>query len=136
MDADRGPTPVLSIGAVDGGSQDGGRCADAVRALGRAVIAERAGVTSPVNINVVFHLAGRHLTPDFTGVRTGRYRKADSHLMVQASLFPEQVTDAEAEVSRLLREAVAEAEQWAKRRHLADSLDRLAALVGRVTDRK
>lgn len=127
-----GATEVLSIGAADGGSTDGGACADAVRALGRAVVAEGQGVVSPLNVNVVFHLAGRHLTPDFTGVRTGRFRKADSHLLVQAAVFPEQVTDAQAEVKRLLHNAVNEAERWAQRRRLADDLDGLTALVERV----
>ncbi|MCU1691016.1 MAG: hypothetical protein JWM64_107 [Frankiales bacterium] len=90
-------------------------------------------MVSPLNVNVVFHLAGRHLTPDFTGVRTGRFRKADSHLMVQAAVFPEQVTDDEAEVNWLLHDAVKEAERWAQRKRLADALDGLTALVERVT---
>ncbi len=129
-----GATPALAIGAVDGGSEDGGKCAEAVKALGRAVMAGREGVTSPLNLNVVFHLAGRYLSPEFTGTRTGRYRKADNLLMVQAALFPHEVADAGAEVHRLLRVAVAEAEQWAQRRRLATSLDALTALVERLAN--
>lgn len=120
---------MLSVGIVDGGSTDGGACANAARALGLRVAAAREGVVSPLNVNVVFQLAGRHVSPDFRGVRTGRYRKQQNHLLVQAAVFPEEVADAPAEVARLLGEAVAEAENWARRRRVADSLDALRSLV-------
>jgi hypothetical protein len=62
------------------------------------------------------HAGGRFASPEFSGVRTGRCRKADGLLMIQAALIPEQVADADAEVRRLLLAAVDEAELWAQRR--------------------
>lgn len=93
---------VLSIGAIDGGSTDGGVCKKAVQEVGRAVRLQREGVVSPLNVNVVFHIGGRFQMPEFEGVRTGTYSKRDRHLMVQAALVPDQTPHARGEVLRLL----------------------------------
>ena len=125
---------ALSVGVMDGGSTDGGAGATAAKGLGLRVQRQRAGIESPLNVNVVFQLAGRHDTPDFRGVRTGRYSKSRNWLLVQAAVFPEEVTDAQAEMARLLVDAVAEAETWAKRRGIADALEGLTRLVHSLVD--
>ena len=136
MVPDEATPAVLSVGVVDGGTTDGGACADAARALGLRVRAERHGFESPLNVNVVFQLAGRYVTPDFRGVRTGRYSKPKNWLLVQAAVFPGEVVDAHAELARLLTDAVAEAETWAKRKGIADSLEGLRRLATKVRNRQ
>jgi hypothetical protein len=39
-----------------------------------------------VSVNVVFHVERRFGSPEFSGVRTARFRKTDGLLMVQAAL--------------------------------------------------
>lgn len=124
---------MLSIGAVLMGPTDGGRCENAVRALGLRVRDERDGLDSPVYLNLVFHVGGRFGSPEFSGVRTGRFRKADGLLMIQAALIPDQVADADAEVRRLLLAAVEEAEHWAQSKKLADALPAVRDVADRAS---
>jgi len=131
--SDEDVPPVLSIGAVGGGATDGGAAERAVKRLGNAVMAARDGVRSPLNVNVVFQIAGRYLTPEFAGVRAGRYSAKQRHLLVQAALVPAEIEHPDSQARDLLRAAVAEAERWAQVRGLADSLPELHALVERVT---
>ncbi len=132
--SDEVPAP-LSIGAVTGGTTDGGAAARAVKALGLAVRSARDDVESPLSVNVVYQIAGRHLTPDFSGVRTGRYSAGNRLLLVQAAFVPDPALDPDVEARRLLQLAATEAEHWAHDHNLADSLPALRALVDLVTGR-
>lgn len=96
----------------------------------QAVIALREGVSSPLNVNVVFHVEGRLLPPvEFEGVRTGTFRRKTMDLMVQAAVAPEPVADRRAVLTGLLRDAVAEAEAFAKRRKIAAELPEIRGIV-------
>jgi plasmid stability protein len=99
--------------------------------LGIAVMAARKDVLSPLHVNVVSQIAGRYQTPEFVGVRTGRY--SAKHLLVQAALVPTDGVHPDSQARELLRAAVSEAERWARERGLADSLRDLHFLVDRVT---
>ena len=78
---------TLSIGMIVGGRTLGNRAwVEAIQQLMADVIAAREGVHSDINVNIEFHVPGNFLTPEFDGVRTGTFRKADSLLKVQVAL--------------------------------------------------
>jgi hypothetical protein len=128
--------PALSIGAVLGDSDSESQVwKRAINALGKQVQAARSGVTSPLRLNVVFHLDGRLAPNEFTGVRTGRLDKKTNHLMVQAAVPGGPVDDRRELLLNLLGEAIAEAEQYARRKKLVDGqLTEIRQLVSRITD--
>ena len=59
----------LSIGAINGGGN--WKVADAVMAVARRVAEARARHPADLSLNVVFHIPGSFLQPDFDGVRLG-----------------------------------------------------------------
>ncbi|WP_146184913.1 hypothetical protein [Agromyces badenianii] len=89
-------------------------------------------VESPLALNVVFHVDGKLAANEFTGVRTGHFSKKDSHLMVQAAVPSGPVENRQAVLLSLLRDAVAEAETFAKKRGIAESLDEIRAIINQV----
>jgi hypothetical protein len=109
---------------------------DAVKAVGRAVAAARDGTVAPLNVNVVFHVSGKYTEPEFSGVRTGTYKRSTNHLLMQAAVPATMIADTsrdpDATVRELLRLAIAEAETWARRRRLAESLDSLRLIAESV----
>lgn len=111
---------VFSIGSVIGGRTPGNRAwREEIAHLAKDVVAARAGLESPLNLNIVFHVAGHLLRPEFEGVRTGAFRVADRLLMVQIALPDSAPANPRAELLSLLQSAVAEAERWSKRKGLA-----------------
>jgi hypothetical protein len=127
------PVEVLSVGSVVGGSTSTNRLwRDAIGELTRAVAEARADVASPLNVNVVFQVPGNVVRPDFEGVRTGRFSKADRLLLVQVAL-PDEVPDEPGGYLRgALSIAIAEAEEWARRRSVAPDLKPLRELAARL----
>lgn len=124
------PVHVLSIGSVVGGlTRANAAWREGVKRLGRRVAETRSGVTSPLNINVVFQIPGNMVTPDFEGARTGTFAASERLLMVQVALPEEPPEDVDAELRDRLRAAVDEAERWARTRHLADELSEVRRLV-------
>jgi hypothetical protein len=124
------PAEVLSIGSVVGGSSHLNRpWRDAVNRLMNRVAEARSSAVSPLNVNVVYQIPGKILQPEFEGVRTGSFRKKDSLLLVQVAL-PEAVPDdVDADVLQRLKDAVDEAEVWAKQRRVADDLRVIKQIV-------
>lgn len=122
---------TLSIGAVFGGTIAIDEAwKPAIQRTMKAVIRHREGLQSPLCVNVVFHVDGEHLpSVDFDGVRTGRLSRKRMELMVQAAVPPEPVVDRREVLLRLLRDAVAEAEAFARRRGIADELTEIRAVV-------
>lgn len=81
---------ALSISTVIGGQTPGNRgWVDGIRLLRREMFAARAGVSSDINVDVEFHVPGNHFAPDYEGVRTSSFRKAESLLKVQVALPPD-----------------------------------------------
>lgn len=125
---------ALSIGVVLGGSPE----VDDVwrpqlQTLMKSVMVHRMGLMSPLSVNVVFHVEGRLLPAlDYEGVRTGRFSRKTSELMVQAAV-PQGPCDDEREVLlQLLHEAVVKAEEFTRRRQIAASLPELHDIVDAV----
>jgi hypothetical protein len=126
--------PALSIGAVLGDCDARSTAwKHAISELGKEVMAHRQGPDSPLRLNVVFHVDGRLVPNDFTGVRTGRFSAKDALLMVQAAVPLEPDDDRGAVLLRLLEESVHEAEAWARRRRIAESLPVIRRLLARVS---
>ena len=125
------PAQVLSVGVIYGGPETQ-RWRDSIRDLSRLVVMLREGVQSQLNVNVVFHVPGSILKPEFDGVRTGSFRKRDSLLMVQVAL-PLDIHDDPASYLRdAMVSAVDEAEAWAVRRRTGFDTAPLHELVRRL----
>jgi hypothetical protein len=122
--------PVLSVGAVAGGPGASREWSEVVRQLGRRVVAMRDGLSSPLAINVVYQIPGRFLEPEFEGVRSGRFSRKEALLLIQVALPNNPDADASFEVRRLLRDAVALAEDFARQEGMIEAeLSELRVLV-------
>lgn len=129
------PALVLSIGTIVGGRTAANKpWREALNQLGESVAAARSGASSPVNVNVVFHIPGNFLKPEFEGTRTGSYRRADSLLMVQVAVPEGPVEDCFAWAVAALRKAIGTAEGWASRRKVATGLPSLYAIVSQLAE--
>jgi hypothetical protein len=126
---------ALSIGAVLGsGTSECQIWERELKSLMRSVKAAREGVSSPLRVNVVFHVPSRHDGPDFDGVRVGRFSKKDSKLMIQVAIpsGPIEGDPGEA-LSDYLDRAVAAAEIFAKQGAIASSLPAIRGIARKVS---
>ena len=127
---------VLSIGAIFGGPefshQLGVPWKDAIQALSQRVVELRRGVESPLNINVVFHVPGSILVPEFSGSRTGSFRRRDSHLMVQVALPLRGPDDQAAYLTSAIRDAIETIEVWNRRKDRRFDLSAIRSVVDRL----
>ncbi len=122
--------PVLSIGSVVGGVGPAARAWDRpLRNLTQRVIEARVGVTSSLKLNVVFHVPGEVVQFDEEYVRTGRYDARSRLLMVQVTVPQAAPDEPDRFLLTRLSEAVGEAEEWVRRRGVADDLPALRELV-------
>ncbi len=127
--------PVLSVGSVVGGTSASATAwKRAVSSLGLHVQERRAGVESPLRVNVVFQIPGEVLDVDFSGVRTGRYSSKDKHLLVQAATPAEPPDDPRPLLLGLLADAVSAATEFARRRGLAADLPELRSIVASLSE--
>ncbi|MDQ1743138.1 MAG: hypothetical protein QOE23_1477 [Pseudonocardiales bacterium] len=112
---------ALSIGAILGDSDaENMAWKRAINAVSKQVQALRAGVDSPLQVNVVYHVDGRLVPNEFEGVRTGRFDKRNAHLLVQAAVPAVPTVDRNAVLLDLLRRAVDEAEKFAAAKGISD----------------
>ncbi len=86
--------------------------------LSRSVSGLRDQLDSELNLNVEFHVPGHLLAPDFQGVRTGAFRKADRLLKVQVALPVNPPENPYAYGVQAIRDSIDEAEAWSKRRRI------------------
>lgn len=99
-------------------------------ALGREVMAaRRSAPESALKVNVVFFIDGKIWPVDFEQIRTGRFRKADGHLMVQVPLHGPCPADARSVLLEKLAAAVDLAEAYGQKRGLVQHLDGTQQLV-------
>jgi hypothetical protein len=107
----------------------------AIGTLSQRVERLSAGLATSVRINVVYHVAGKVAPNEFDGVRTGRFDKAQSLLVVQAAVPKRVPEEPEALLVELLDAAVLAAEAWGRRRGIAGDLSAMRNLVRRVAHR-
>ena len=124
---------VLAIGAILGDADLKSRAWKLeIQRLMNAVIDARPNeAASPLNVNVVFHVDGRLVPNEFTGVRTGRFDRKARHLMVQAAV-PPGAPDPRV-LQALLMDAIDEAERFARDRSIADDLSALREIAERAS---
>lgn len=109
----------------------------AIRRVMRRVRELCGGHTSPMfNVNVVFHVPAKDFTPDFEGLRSGRFSRKNRELMVQVAI-PEgdPKGDPDEEVRRLLLEAIDLAEDFARLEAVigpSERLDELRSIVAAI----
>lgn len=127
-------SPALAIGAVMGDIDAERSWGADIGALSIRVKGLRAGIDSPVRLNVIFHVDGRLKPNNFEGVRTGRFRRRDNHLIVQAAVPSGEVDDHGALLLSLLAAAVREAEVFARKMDIAQELTAIRSLVDALTD--
>lgn len=110
------PKP-LSVGVILGGfTVESKIWREALVRLSRVVSDIRDHFDSDLNINVEFQVPGHLITPDFQGIRTGTFRKADPLLKIQIALPVDPPDDPYAYGVQAMREAVDAAEAWSARR--------------------
>lgn len=129
-DLDEGQIPALSTGIIEGGwtpSMPAWR--KSLDKFMNQLSDARRGVQTPLNVNVIFHVRGNLVQPDFEGVRTGYYGKKENCLIVQVAVPEVASDDPDEEIWRYLSDAVAEAERWARRRKIAEDLSALRQMV-------
>lgn len=125
--------PALTVGAVLGDSDaDSMAWSRAIGQLSQEVILLRDGILSPVRVGVAFHVDGRTVPNEFTGVRIGRFSKRSMHLVVQVALTKSDAKDKREVLLSLLSDALDEAEQYVQHRDLADGLRGLRQLESRL----
>ena len=124
--------PVLSIGAVSDLSPEINAWWAEIRRLALAVQEVRQGMPEPdhpLNVNVVFHIEGGLVQPDFRGVRSGSYSKRTKHLMIQAAIEHDVTVDKRQKVVDLFKESIREAEKYARKKRIADDLPYLWSIA-------
>ncbi|WP_333680495.1 hypothetical protein [Dyella sp.] len=110
---------ILTFGTLVGGSgTNSHRWKDAVWDLSWRIDGVAKTHTSPLKLNVVFHIPGNMLKPEFSGVRTGSYFKKLAALMVQVALPEELAEDVPAYIEHVTHLAIDEAARWAVKRRL------------------
>lgn len=122
--------PALSIGAILGDSDSKNMAwSRQINTLSQKVQIARQDIVSPIRVNVVFHVDGKLAPNEFIGIRTGRFSKKQSKLMIQAAISLDHVDDVPTYLRRLLEASIVEAEIHVRKRKLADGLPELLALV-------
>lgn len=126
--------PTLSVGVTVGGTNASPEWERAVKRLGLRLIETRqAAPRAAVALNVVYQIPGEVLTPDFEGVRTGRFFKSKSRLIVQVALPAEVPGDPEHEVRKYLDRAIELAEQFLLKKGFSkESLEPYSQIAERV----
>ncbi len=131
------PPKALYVSLVIGGSsRENTTAVAAVEAIGRLSDDVCARVP-PVGLKVglTFHVPGPIVSPDYQGVRTGRYVADDQLLVVQAAVpVPLQGEAARAYMAGVLRKTVDLAKASLKRRKLDLSLATVETVIAEMLE--
>lgn len=100
--------------------------------LSRSVSGLRYQLESELNLNVEFQVPGHLLTPDFQGVRTGSFRKAERLLKIQVALPVNPPENPYAYGVQAIRDSIDEAEAWARRRRIEFAASPFRSLLALV----
>jgi hypothetical protein len=126
-------TSVLSLGSIVGGSTLANKPWDGViRDLTIRIREARRGVEAPLNLNVVFHIPGNMLKPEFVGVRTGSFSRSRALLMVQVALPEDAPLEPMIYLKGTIDAAIDEAAQWAVRRKVSIDVSKLRQVLDRA----
>jgi hypothetical protein len=90
------------------------------------------GARSPLDLGIVYILAGGNFPEEFTGIRTGRYSSKRRELLIQVAVPDVQPDDPDLEVRRMMLAAIELAEAYARKRNIATSLSEIREIVARL----
>jgi len=115
---------ILWVSSVQGGASTSNRGWNTAITdlMKRSRLRQESRPTSPLRLNVVFHVPGPIARPDYEGVRTGSFSRKRLLLTVQVALPEQAPNDAYAFLLKMLGEALTAAEEWAIRKGLSVEL--------------
>lgn len=124
---------VLSIGTVLGGSTVNNRgWVEGTREIQREIVLARDNVSSNINVEVVFHVPGNILSPDYEGLRTGSYWKSKALLQVQVALPAVAPADPRSALIQLIWDALDVVDSWAATKGKSADTAGLRGIVAKV----
>jgi hypothetical protein len=126
------PPDLLSIGIVRGGPSPANEFVnEALMGYMRMVIREAATFPNEgLRINIVFHVPGPIIQPDYEGVHATKLaRKSDSVLVVAAVPSTLKFEEVSRYFADVLREARRTAIEYAAKRKVGASADRVSGLI-------
>lgn len=126
------PPPLLSIGLGIGGlSNENRQLYEEFKRIQRLVELERRGFTNVgLRMNLVFHIPGPLVAPDYTGIHATRFRRTTDEALVVSAVPPGlKAQNAAAYAAGSLREAALMAQTLAMERKSSASNGNLMQLV-------
>lgn len=124
---------ILSLGWIVGGSTPKNKSWDrAIGDLALRIQEASKGIDAPFKLNVVFHVPGGLLKPEFVGVRTGIFSKSKALLMVQVAIPEELPPDPAFQLKSYISAAIDEAARWAKKRKVPIDVSKLCEVLDSV----
>ena len=129
---------VLAIGGILGDADEKSEAwSDAIGELNREVQELGWSDYAGLGVNVVFRVDGDILPLDFSGVRSGSYRKERGVLEVQAAMAKEPVpVSRRAQLLAKVCDAIDEAEAYVVRRKIASELPELRVIEAALLQAK
>jgi hypothetical protein len=110
---------ILTFGMLVGGSSaDGKSWEKAIWDMSYRIDRAMMDLKTSLKLNVVFHIPGNMLKPEFIGVRTGTFSKKMSLLMVQVAIPEALAEDVPGYIKQATHLAIDEAARWAIKRRL------------------
>jgi hypothetical protein len=132
-----GRPKAVSIGVIVGGLTDQSKVwREALTRLSRDLSGLAGQLESEFRINFEFQVPGNIISPDFQGVRTGTFRKADRHLKVQIAVPNDPAADPYAYCLHAMGDAVDAAEAWSVRRRIEFDSQPFRSLLAILDDNR
>ena len=129
---------LLAVGIKIGGPSPAKELVnEALMGYGRLVISERAAFPNEgLRINIVFHVPGPIFQPDYEGVHATKLdRKNERVLVVAAVPSTLQFDEVSGYFAKVLREARQKAIDYARKRNLGASSDRVTGLIDHLLNK-
>lgn len=126
---------AISVGVIVGGLTAQSKVwREALTRLSRDLSGIAGQLDSDFRINVEFQIPGNIISPDFQGVRTGTFRKADRHLKIQIAVPDAPPADPYAYGVHAIGDAVDAAEAWSVRRRVQFDAAPFQSLLALLND--
>ena len=132
-----GRPKAVSVGVIVGGITAQSKVwREAIMRLSRDLSGIAGQLESDFRINFEFQVPGHIVSPEFHGVRTGTYRKADRHLKVQIAVPNDPPADPYAYCVYAIGDAVDAAVAWSVRRRVEFDAGPFRSLVAILHDNR
>lgn len=126
---------AISVGVIVGGLTTQSKVwREALTRLSRDVSGIAGQLESDFSISVEFQIPGNIISPDFQGVRTGAFRKADRRLKIQIAVQDDPPADPYAYGVHAIGDAVDAAQAWSVRRRVEFDAAPFQSLLALLND--